>query len=254
VTRFLVISGIDGCGKTTLITELRARLEREGLTTRYEWLRYNHRLVRPVHGLSRLLGLSRRYQVAWASRPWIQDHGRDPRATHGQACPERSRRDAHATNEGRCIWRHEFYRSRFFSALYIRLTWLDAWLGRLLLAARLRRKNVDVVVCDRWVPDILVDLAVDTRRRGLLRGTWHSRFSRILPLGTRQYLVVRDADDIVSSRPDVAQDISRSFRQRLYRRLEGSTDVVVVRNDGTVGEAVEAIWGDWNAWACRCSS
>src|SRR5512146_3306386 len=129
-TQFIVISGIDGCGKTTLINHLRRRLEREGFTTRYEWLRYNHRLVRPVHGFSRLVGLSRRYRVG------DQD-----------------------------IWRHEFHRRRRFSSFYIALTWLDVWLGRWLLTARLRGAQADVVLCDRWVPDILVDLAVDTRRR-----------------------------------------------------------------------------------------
>ena len=41
------------------------------------------------------------------------------------------------------------------------------------------------------------------------------RFAQILPPGTRQYLVVRNADRIVSARPDVVQDLSRSFRQPL---------------------------------------
>ncbi len=219
MTRFIVISGIDGCGKTTLIRELRNRLEREGLTTRYEWLRYNHRLVRPVHGLSRLVGLSRCYRT-----------------------PDQS------------MWRHEFYRSRLFCSFYILLTWLDVWLGRLILAVRLRSDNVDVVVCDRWVQDILVDLAVDTRRRDLLAGTWHSRFTRILPPGVRQYLIVRDSESVVSARPDVRQDVSHSFRQKLYGRLERSPDVVVVQNNGTVEAAVDAIFGDWKSWAYRCSS
>jgi GTPase SAR1 family protein len=219
VTQFIVISGIDGCGKTTLIQELRDRLEQEGLTTRYEWLRYNHRLVRPVHGLSRLVGLSRCYRTG-----------------------------------NRSVWRHEFYRSRLFSSFYILLTWLDACLGRLFLAARLRSRGVDIVVCDRWVQDILVDLAVDTRRRHLLAGTWHSRFTRLLPPATRQYLIVRDSDRVASSRPDVLEDVSHSFRRKLYRRLERSPEVVVVDNNGTVRATVDAIFGDWKSWACRSSS
>jgi hypothetical protein len=216
MTRFIVISGLDGCGKTTVINQLRDRLAREGLATRYAWLRYNHRLVRPVHGLSRLLGLSRRYQI-----------------------------------EGRHLWRHEFHRSRLFSSFYIVLTWLDAWLGRLILGAKLTLQKADVVVCDRWVPDILVDLAVDTRRRRLLRGKWHSRFARILPSGTRQYLLVRNANRIVSARPDVTQDLSRSFRRRLYQRLGRRADMVVVSNNGAVDTAVEAIFRDWQSCVCR---
>jgi len=216
VARFIVISGIDGCGKTTLIGELRNRLEREGLTTRYEWLRYNHRLVRPIHALSRLVGLSRRYRAGNQS-----------------------------------VWRHEFYRSRRFCSFYILLTWLDVWIGRLILASRLVSQDVDIVVCDRWVRDILVDLAVDTRRRGLLRGAWRSRFARILPPGTRQYLVVRNSQRILSARPDVTQDLSRSLRRRLYQRLGRNADVVVVSNNGAVDRAVDTIFRDWQSCVFR---
>jgi hypothetical protein len=212
--QFIIISGTDGCGKTTLIERLRGRLEREGLTTRYEWMRYNHRLVRPIHAFARLVGLSRRYQI-----------------------------------EGRSLWRHEFHRSRSFSSLYIVLTWLDAWLGRMLLTARYLFRQVDVVVCDRWVQDILVDLIVDTRRRSLLGGSWYARFLRILPADARQYLIVRKADAIVSSRPDVRRDPSGSFRRRLYGRLVRNPDLVVVNNDGTVDAAVEAILHDWKSRA-----
>jgi hypothetical protein len=219
MTQFLVISGIDGCGKTTVIRQLQSRLEDEGFTTRYEWLRYNHRLVRPVHGFSRLIGLSRRYRIG------DQD-----------------------------VWRHEFHRSQRFSSFYIALTWLDVWLGRLLLAVRLLGTKADVVVCDRWVPDILVDLAVDTRRRSLLHNKWQARFARILPPQTRQYLVVRDADRIVASRPDVTHDLSHSFRQRLYKRLEQNRDMIVVRNNGTVEGTVEVIVRDWKSCASPCSS
>jgi hypothetical protein len=218
MARFIVISGIDGCGKTTLIRRLRDRLEEEGLATRYEWLRYNHRLVRPVHGLTRLVGLSRRYMV-----------------------------------EGTCVWRHEFHRSPLFSSFYVVLTWLDVWLGRLLLAARLMLRNVDVIVCDRWVPDILVDLAVDTRRRSLLGGKWRARFMRILPADTRQYLIVRDSGRIVALRPDVTRDMSYSFRRRLYGRLQRDPDVVVVRNDETIDAAVDAIVRDWKHAAAGIS-
>jgi hypothetical protein len=219
MTQFIVISGIDGCGKTTVINELRNKLEREGLTTRYEWLRYNHRLVRPVHALSRLVGLSRRYTIG-----------------------------------DRRVWRHEFHRSPLFSSFYIALTWLDAWLGRLILAAKLMFRRADVVVCDRWVPDILVDLAVDTRRRGLLRSKWLLRFARLLPPGTRQYMIVRNAKRMLSSRPDVEEDLSRSFRHRLYRRLGRNANIVQIGNNGSVDTAVDAILYDWKSCAYRCSS
>ena len=88
--QFIVISGIDGCGKTTIIEQIRQKLEQQGYKTQYEWMRYNHRLVKPVHGFCRIVGLSRKYEV-----------------------------------DGQYIWRHEFYRNKLFSKFYIALTWLD---------------------------------------------------------------------------------------------------------------------------------
>ncbi len=175
--------------------------------------------MRPVHGLSRLVGLSRRRRIG-----------------------------------DQYVWHHEFYRSRLFSSFYIALTWLDAWLGRLILAVRLLHQKADVVVCDRWVPDILIDLAVDTRRRGVLSGTWYSRFARIVPPDSRQYVVVRDARRIISSRPDVTRDTNLSFRRRLYRRLGRNANIVVVKNNGTVEATVEVIFHDWKSWVSPFSS
>lgn len=209
--RYIIVSGIDGCGKTAVVNELCKRLEREGLSTRYEWMRYNHRLVKPIHGLCRLVGLSRAYEV-----------------------------------DGRRIWRHEFYQSGLFSSCYITLTWLDVLLGRLLLEIRLLLRQVDVVVCDRWVPDVIVDLVVDTRRRGLLCGKWHERFARLLPSRVRQYVIERDRENIYACRPDVTRDVAFSFRRRLYRRLARHPGIVVVRNNGTLSTTVDTIVSDWS--------
>lgn len=208
--RYIVVSGIDGCGKTAIINELRKRLEREGLKTRYEWMRYNHRLVRPVHGLCRFVGLSRPYYV-----------------------------------DGHRIWRHEFYRSSPFSSCYIALTWLDVWLGRILFDIRLILKDVDVVVCDRWVRDVIVDLVVDTRRRRLLHDKWFARFTRILPGPVNEYLIERDREDICACRPDVRRDVAFSFRMRLYKKLGRNPEIVVVSNNATVAAAADAIASDW---------
>lgn len=205
----MVVSGIDGCGKTTIIQELQRRLQKEGISTLYVWLRYNHILVKPIHALCRLVGLSRRYR----------------------------------TDAG-YVWRHEFYRSRLFCSAYIYLTWLDTWLARLKLAFKLLWRKADIVICDRWVHDILIDLVVDTRRRSLLKGRWYRRFTHILPKDTKQYLIVRNATSVATARPDSYQDRNFSFRQKLYKRLERADIVTAIDNNGEVGDTVDAILAD----------
>ena len=201
---YLVISGIDGAGKTTVIAVLRDRLEAAGLKTHYAWMRYSHYLVRPVHLLCRLLGLSRR----------------------------------HSTPRGP-VWRHEFYRCRLFCRLYVVLTWLDTWIGRLMLAFAVRAARPEVVICDRWIDDILIDLIVDTRMRDLRSNHWRRRFLRVMPPGSRRYCIMRDTALVKAAREDFCQAFG--FRMLLYRWLGRQSDVIMIDNNGTIDEAVAQV-------------
>ena len=135
------------------------------------------------------------------------------------------------------------------------MTWLDVWLGRLLLEIKLLLKNVDVVVCDRWIQDVIIDLIVDTKRYDLLRGKWYKRFVRVLPAFTRQYLIVRNTESIVTHRPDVTRDISFKLRRKLYKRMMKIPDIVVIYNENTVDSAANAILSDWiNGQACTLTN
>lgn len=177
----------------------------------YVWMRYNHIIVKPVHVLCRLVGLSRRRQ----------------------------------TTRGR-VWQHEFYRCQLFCSLYIFLTWLDAWLAKIKLAWQLRNKHDDVVICDRWVGDILVDLAVDSRREGLLDGRWHRRFTQLLPKCAKQYMVMRKKETLLACRTENREDPSLAFRLEMYDRFAGKKHkVVVVDNNGTIDQAVNYIVDDF---------
>lgn len=203
--KFIVVSGIDGSGKTTVINCLKQRLENSGARPHYIWLRYNHIIIKPIHALCRLVGLTRRHDSA-------QGH----------------------------VWRHEFYRSQLFCSIYIYLTWLDTWLGRLKIAWQLRKVQANVVICDRWVNDILIDLAVDSRRADFLESCWKERFQRIVPVDTKHFLIVRDKNAVLNCRPECQDDPDFDFRQKMYRQLQDKLEnIIVLSNDGTVEQTVD---------------
>ncbi len=203
--QYIVISGIDGSGKTTVINALRQRFELEGVKSHYIWLRYNHIIIKPIHALCRLVGLSRRRNSALGK-----------------------------------VWRHEFYRSQIFCSFYIFLTWLDSWLGRAKISWQLRGIDAEVVICDRWVNDILIDLAVDSRREDFLTSCWRVRFQQIIPKGTKTFLVVRDADAVLECRPECQDDPDFEFRQNMYRQLQKMpNNVIVLSNYGSVEQTVD---------------
>ena len=51
--KYLVISGIDGSGKTSVINALKEELERQGHSTQYIWMRFNHYSVKVMNALAR---------------------------------------------------------------------------------------------------------------------------------------------------------------------------------------------------------
>lgn len=84
MTKYIIISGIDGSGKTTIINNLKKELERENKSVEYIWMRYNHYLVKVMNALARLFRLS------------VKVH-----------------------NEMGKVWEHRLHKSRLFCKIYI---------------------------------------------------------------------------------------------------------------------------------------
>ena len=193
--RLISVSGIDGSGKTTIIDELSSTLRSEGCNVRVVWLRYNHYLIKPVLALARLLGYT------------VFEHYPDCRVSY-----------------------HEFYRSKILSHAFIWLTWLDAALTTVVLIYIPVRLLNRVVICDRWVPDILIDLEIDTHVE--LHGD--SRYSRmfwaLVPRSARLMVVRRGYDDIFHARPEHRYDRNLTRRFELYDVLTQYKGLNVIDN------------------------
>ena len=203
---YLVISGIDGSGKTTIIEEVRAHLSSNNIKTFYIWLRFNHYFCKVMHALARLLKLS-------VKKPSYRGHS----------------------------WFHEFYRSKIFCAFYIRMTYLDTIIGCLKFRFRLfANKNAQYIICDRWVPDVLVDLAVKTHLEDFLDTIWYHRFMKLMPSDATKILIVRNTNELVACRDENAEDPDFIFRNRLYQKLQQKPEINVVDNNGPIDTTVKS--------------
>ena len=139
-TRYIIISGIDGSGKTSVINELQQALEHQGISVSYIWMRYNHYTVKCLNAVARLLGLS------------VKVHN--------------------AMGDG---WEHRLYKMPWFCKIYVRCSLLDNWIARW----KVLRLKSDIVICDRWVNDILIDLGAEGRIMDILDSKWYYRFHKI---------------------------------------------------------------------------
>ena len=203
--KYIIISGIDGSGKTSIIEGIEVVFTKRKKTTVVIWLRYNHYFVKPLHAIARLLGLSKQYN----------------------------------SSEGK-VWRHEFYKSTIFSWFYIRFTYLDTLIGKMKLNFKIKNKP-DIVICDRWLNDILIDLGTKTHNDNFLNSNWYFRFKKMLPKKSKEFLIIRNKKDLLDSRIENQEDPDFNFRLKLYKNLSEKKEVILINNTDTIGEAVNKI-------------
>ncbi len=200
------ISGIDGCGKTSIIEGVRRELERGGRLTRYVWLRYNHYLTKILLVFCRLIGLTR-YEYP----------------------------------DGVRVGYHDFHRSRLVSWLFIAFTYIDTLFVSILLVYLPSILTSRILVCDRWVLDIMIDLEIDTKIC-FSPGGWLERlFRSLMPEGTQCYLIMRDKTSVLQCRPENERDGNFQRRWELYEEYSTRHWVTTIENNTTIEDAVARV-------------
>lgn len=202
VTKYIIISGVDGSGKTTVINALKDELEKQGNSVSYIWMRYSHYTVKVMNAIARLLGLS------------VKVH-----------------------NEMGDVWEHRLYKMPWFCKLYVRCSYLDNKIAR----RKVMALKTDYVICDRWINDILIDLGAEGRMMDLLDSEWYDKFHKILPKGSFQFVVKRDRQAVLDCRVENHANPDFPARFELYQKLMEKKDVNVVDNTGTIASSVEQI-------------
>ena len=200
--KFIVISGIDGSGKTTVINELTKALEAEGKTTKYIWMRFNHYSVKVMNMFARVMGLSVKVHNAFGD-----------------------------------VWEHRLYKNRTFCKLYVWCSYIDNKLAR----RKALKLDADYIICDRWVNDTLIDLGAECRFDDILDGKWYGRFQKILPENNVQFVVTRNRKDIVGCRVENTTNPDFPYRFALYEKLMKKSEIHVVDNSGVIADSVKQV-------------
>ena len=205
--RIADVMGIDGSGKTTVTEYLAQAYGNEGYEVDVIWLRFNHVLTKPLLGLCRLLGLTR-YEMI----------------------------------DGIRVGYHEFYRSKLVSWAFVYLQYLDA-LRVTRSVVRPRQKDAKkVLILDRFVYDILIDLMIDTRIERL-DTTWIGRkLAALLPAEAVTIPVFRDREHLLDARPESRVDRNFEPRLRLYGELVERLGLTPLVNDSTHEVLSENAW------------
>ncbi len=204
--KIIIVSGIDGSGKTTIIEAVKSELARQGCESRYVWLRYNHYLTKFLLAFCRVIGLTK-YEHFEKSR----------------------------------VGYHNFHKSKLISWLFILLTFIDT-LGvsiyKVYLPSLFSKKTT---ICDRWVIDILIDLEVDTRL-DFSHGSFVSRlFKYLLPSDSHYFIIKRESDVVRKARDESMNDRNFPRRYSLYERHSGEPGVQLIDNNGTLKNTIKQV-------------
>lgn len=200
------VTGIDGSGKTTVVEWLAESFSRMGYEVDVRWLRFNHVFTKPLLLFCRLAGLTR-----------------------------------YETVNGIKVGYHEFYRSRLVSWLFVYLQYLDA-LRVYYLYVRGGTNAVNrVLLLDRYVYDILIDIKIDTRIENLERTRIGKALLRLLPEGSMVLPVLRQEHQVLDARPESRVDRNFPNRFRFYEAMPEKFGLKEIRNDGSLEDLEIAV-------------
>jgi thymidylate kinase len=206
-TRIIVISGIDGSGKSTIIEALQKDLNDAGCSPYTPWLRYNHYLTKGVFAVAKMLGLY-----------------------------------SYDVKDGvRVAAYHEFYRSRLISSIFVASTYIDTLIASFLKVYIPFFIYKKTVICDRWIPDIIIDMAIDNGKTRLVRDWVWDLFWRLIPKSAELFIIIRDSNDVLNCRKE--NQLNRNFKIqfKLYKEMVELSKVRLIDNSGTIDQAVRKI-------------
>lgn len=206
VPRVIYVMGIDGSGKTTVVEWLARTLQDQGYNVDVQWLRFNHVLSKPLLAFCRIVGLTR-----------------------------------YENKNGVRVGYHDFYRSRIISWLFVLFQFLDAFRVKLTrVLPRLRSKR-SVVILDRYVYDILIDLMIDTRIEELDRKWMGHALISLLPEGTMVLPLVREQGALLSVRPESEVDNNFLRRLELYEKLVERQKLLILDNNSSLDDLLKRV-------------
>lgn len=208
--RLIYFAGVDGCGKSTIIDEIIKEYEKRGLKARRVWLRFNYFFTRPVLLLCRIIGLTRR-----------ENKG------------------------GKTYSIHDFHKSRTIAIIVQYLHFIDtalAYIAKIWIPLKFTN---DVILCDKFVYDILADYMVETKDLNLLNKRITRLFLALIPEDMPVIFFYVDKDEIIKRKPEVlVDDEDYDLKYRLYQDIMNKFNLETIENvnlEETVSNVKEII-------------
>lgn len=193
---FICITGIDGVGKTTHVNLILEHLRKKGIKCQYKWLRFHHLFSLPLLAFCRVAGYTRVSTLGGSQK---------------------------------CSY-HEFYKSRLISTIYPWILFFDTLLFTT-IKVYIPMFFGTSIVCDRFVYDTLIDVAVATKDYEIYRKHVGKLFLKLIPKNAHFVMLDLDKSTIFLRRPELKNDLTFDERYGLYQNFVNLFSIAVVDNN-----------------------
>lgn len=208
----IVFVGVDGTGKSSLAKAVKKKIENKNIPVKYVWMRMNYLFSRPFLLICRLTGLTKRSVI-----------------------------------NGQKISVHEFYRFKPMAKLIQYAHFVDtflSWIKNIYFPLYVKKQ---VVICDRFIHDILVDYAIEGHEWDIFSKRIARLFNLLVPVNVKFFLITVTKEKILNRKNDVI-DLDKYFNQRylLYDKLKQNKLLKVIDNDGSIEMSLNYIFEELN--------
>jgi len=194
--RLIYFAGVDGCGKSTIIDEIIKEYEKRGFRARSVWLRFNYFFTRPVLLLCRIIGLTRREKKG-----------------------------------GKIYSIHDFHKSKSFARIVQYLHFLDtvfAYIAKVWIPMKFTN---EVILCDKFVYDILADYMVESRDLNLMNKNIAKLLVSLIPDDMTVIFFTVDKEEIIKRKPEVLiDDEDYNFKYTIYELINKKFSMTIIEN------------------------
>lgn len=181
----IAIIGPDGTGKTTQVNLLIDYFKSKGIECKSEWLRFHHFFSLPLLGFARIIGLS----------------------------------EIKIFIDGDTIGYHYFKKSKLISSTYPYFMLMDTlffYFFRIYLPIKIQN---NVIVCDRFVYDTLIDIALSVGDLQNFNKPYYKLFLKLIPKNSIIFVLIAKESEIISRRSDLYKDSFLMEKIFLYNEI-----------------------------------
>ena len=205
--KIISISGIDGSGKTTQVRMLEKYLMGRGFRVKRVWFRWFALISYPFLALCRLLGYTKWRTISRSNIKYAE---------------------------------RRFYLNKAMARIWPWLFMVDAIIYYLF---KIRSKMIlkSVILCDRFIPDMLVDLMCETKDYLLHKRLVGRVLLSLIPRSSKLVIIDVTENTAFSRKHDIPRVDYLEERRKLYLTLAKTLDIPIISGEGEVDEVHEDI-------------